>query len=185
MQETRKAEELAAFKRKIRVHSIADQDRTAGWVKEHHPDTFWIFSRSLFRGIWKEGDQSLVSPEWLEGGPNSRDGIGAKRCAVRCAFEVDDPAKYEWLLMRCRVTGTATVYLNGKRILRPGPSGDEYVETLLKPGTLKLIRRGRNVLAVELSGEPRSVRTFKEGYPTWQGFQFDCGMRALLRVLVR
>ncbi len=63
---TRSAEEFAAFKRKIRVHSIADQDRTAGWVKGNHPGVFWIFSRHLFRGIWKEGDQSLVSPAWLE-----------------------------------------------------------------------------------------------------------------------
>ena len=63
---TRSAKELAAFKRKIRVHSIADQDRTAEWVKTHHPDVFWIYSNGLFRGIWKEGDQSLVSPAWLE-----------------------------------------------------------------------------------------------------------------------
>ncbi len=61
----RSPEELAAFKRKIRVHSIADQDRTAGWVKEHHPDVVWLYSRNLFRGIWKAGDQSLVSRQWL------------------------------------------------------------------------------------------------------------------------
>jgi len=66
VQQTRSTEQLTAFKRKIRVHSIADQDRTAGWVKQHHPDVFWIFSRGLFRGIWQAGDQSLVSPEWLE-----------------------------------------------------------------------------------------------------------------------
>ena len=66
MQRTRSPKEFAALKRKIRVHSIADQDRTAGWVKENHPDVFWIYSRVLFRGIWKEGDQSIVSPEWLE-----------------------------------------------------------------------------------------------------------------------
>jgi hypothetical protein len=66
VQQTRSAKEVAKFKQKIRVHSIADQDRTAGWVKEHHPDVFWIYSRSLFRGIWKEGDQSIVSPKWLE-----------------------------------------------------------------------------------------------------------------------
>ncbi len=63
---TRSAEKLAAFKRKIRVHSIADQDRTAGWVKQNHPDVLWIFSNRLFRGIWQAGDQSLVSPAWLE-----------------------------------------------------------------------------------------------------------------------
>lgn len=66
VQTTRTPEQLAAFKRKIRVHSIADQDRTALWVKEHHPDIFWIFSNGQFRGIWKEGDQAIVSPEWLE-----------------------------------------------------------------------------------------------------------------------
>ena len=66
VQTTRSAEQLAQFKRKIRVHSIADQDRTAGWVKQHHPDVFWVFSDRLFRGIWKEGDPSIVSPAWLE-----------------------------------------------------------------------------------------------------------------------
>lgn len=65
-QSTRSAAELAAFKRKIRVHSIADQDRTAGWIKTNHPDVFWIYSKDLFRGIWKEGDQAIVSPAWLE-----------------------------------------------------------------------------------------------------------------------
>lgn len=74
VQTTRTAEQLAAFKRKIRVHSIADQDRTALWVKEHHPDVFWIFSNGQFRGIWKEGDQTIVSPEWLE--RNVRTGHG-------------------------------------------------------------------------------------------------------------
>ena len=63
--ETRTPEQLAAFKKKIRVHSIADQDRTAGWVKANHPDVFWIFSY-CFRGIWKGYDQDIVSPAWLE-----------------------------------------------------------------------------------------------------------------------
>ena len=62
---TRSKEQLAAFKKKIRVHSIADQDRTAGWVKQNHPDVFWIFSY-CFRGIWKGYDQAIVSPAWLE-----------------------------------------------------------------------------------------------------------------------
>lgn len=64
--QTRSPAELAEFKRKIRVHSIADQDRTAGWVKKNHPDVFWIYSNQLFRGVWKEGDQAIVSPEWLK-----------------------------------------------------------------------------------------------------------------------
>jgi hypothetical protein len=64
--QTRSPAELAEFKRKIRVHSIADQDRTAGWVKKDHPDVFWIYSNRLFRGIWQAGDQSIVSPAWLK-----------------------------------------------------------------------------------------------------------------------
>ena len=62
--QTRSKEELAAFNKKIRVHSIADQDKTAGWVKQHHPDVFWIYS-SCFRGIWRGYDQAIVSPAWL------------------------------------------------------------------------------------------------------------------------
>ncbi|HLB72734.1 MAG TPA: nucleoside hydrolase-like domain-containing protein, partial [Sedimentisphaerales bacterium] len=72
--QTRSAEQFAELKSKIRVHSIADQDQTAEWVKQNHPDVFWIFSRDVFRGIWAEGDQSIVSPEWLE--KNVRTGHG-------------------------------------------------------------------------------------------------------------
>lgn len=64
LSQSRSAQELAAVKAKIRVHSIADQDRTAGWVKEHHPDTFWIYS-SCFRGMWRGEPAEPVSPEWL------------------------------------------------------------------------------------------------------------------------
>jgi len=74
LEKTVPAEELARLKKKIRVHSIADQDRTAEWVKTHHPDVFWIYSDGLFRGIWKEGDQEIVSPAWLEA--NVRTGHG-------------------------------------------------------------------------------------------------------------
>jgi hypothetical protein len=66
LSKTKSKEQLAAIKSKIRVHSIADQDRTAGWVKEHHPDVFWIYSQPCFRGIWKDGDQSLVDARWLK-----------------------------------------------------------------------------------------------------------------------
>ena len=65
LSQTRDAEKLAALKKKIRVHSIADQDRTAGWVKQNHPDVFWIYSR-CFRGIWWGFDADAVSPAWLE-----------------------------------------------------------------------------------------------------------------------
>ncbi len=66
VQTTRSKEQLTAFKKKIRVHSIADQDKTAKWVKQHHPDVFWIFSERLYQGFYAEGDQTLVSPQWIE-----------------------------------------------------------------------------------------------------------------------
>ncbi len=65
MQQTRGADELARLKAKIRIHSIADQDRTAEWIKTHHPDVFYLYSEKLFRGIWKYGDQEIVSPAWV------------------------------------------------------------------------------------------------------------------------
>jgi len=66
VQTTRSPEQLAAFKKKIRVHSVADQDKTAKWVKQNHPDVFWIFSERVYQGFYAEGDQTLVSPEWIE-----------------------------------------------------------------------------------------------------------------------
>jgi len=66
LSKTRSKEQLARLKAKICVHSIADQDKTAGWVKQRHPDVFWIYSQPCFRGIWKDGDPSLVSPAWLQ-----------------------------------------------------------------------------------------------------------------------
>ena len=51
---------------KIRVHSIADQDRTAGWIKQNHPDVFYLYSEKLYRGVWASGDQDIVSPAWVK-----------------------------------------------------------------------------------------------------------------------
>lgn len=66
VQTTRSKEQLGAFKKKLRVHSVADQDKTAKWVKQHHPDVFWVFSERIYQGFYAEGDQTLVSPEWME-----------------------------------------------------------------------------------------------------------------------
>ncbi len=48
--------------------------RQAG-SRQNHPDVFWIYSARLFRGIWKEGDQAIVSPAWLK--KNVLEGHGA------------------------------------------------------------------------------------------------------------
>ena len=97
LSKTKSPKELAAIKAKIRVHSIADQDKTAGWVKQHHPDVFWIYSMPAFRGIWKDGDQSLVDAAWL--GKHVRTGHGplgpvypAKAAGKNAVKEGDTPS---------------------------------------------------------------------------------------------
>lgn len=55
-----------AFSSKIRVYAISDQyDGTGPWIKEHCPDVFYITAYMSFRGIYKDGDQSLVSSKWV------------------------------------------------------------------------------------------------------------------------
>ena len=58
--------DFAALRRKVRVHAIGDQDRTGPWIKATYPDLFYITSRQVFRGVYKDGDASLVTWEWVE-----------------------------------------------------------------------------------------------------------------------
>ena len=63
----RTAEEFAAFKSKILVYSIADQyDETGPWLRQNHPDIFYITSYKALRGMYRGGDTSLLSPQWLK-----------------------------------------------------------------------------------------------------------------------
>lgn len=78
VEQTRSAEELAAFKSKIRVHAITDQDNTAKWIREKHPDLFYITDHKAFRGLYKGGDASLVTPKWVDEHVNNNHGpLGA------------------------------------------------------------------------------------------------------------
>jgi len=66
LEQTRSPEQCKRLRQKVFVHSINDQDRTAGWIKERYPDVFWIFSSHIFRGMWAIGDQELVDQDWLK-----------------------------------------------------------------------------------------------------------------------
>lgn len=62
----RSPEELARFKSKMRVYAIGDQyDASGQWIRDNHPDLFYIRARLVNRGIYKGGDTSLTSNEWL------------------------------------------------------------------------------------------------------------------------
>ena len=66
VERTRGSEEFAAFKSKIRVCAIKDQDKTGLWIRAHNPDLFYIMTEDVFRGMSKHGDASLVTPEWVD-----------------------------------------------------------------------------------------------------------------------
>ncbi len=64
--------ERRAVERRMRVYSVGDQDRTALYVKEHHPDVWWVLAN--IKGFYQGGEKSLVSPAWLR--ENVLDGHG-------------------------------------------------------------------------------------------------------------
>lgn len=80
---SRSEDDLASFVRKIRVHSISDQDDSGAWIRTNFPTLFYVvsvhgfseyaeaawngISGELFRHFDKGGpDSSLVSNEWLQ-----------------------------------------------------------------------------------------------------------------------
>jgi Protein of unknown function (DUF1593) len=62
----RMPEEFRRFMAKLRVHAIGDQDSTGPWIREQFPGLFMITQRRAYRGMYRGGDASLVSPEWVE-----------------------------------------------------------------------------------------------------------------------
>lgn len=51
---------------RLRVHAIGDQDSTGPWLRRTFPALFYITRRFAIRGMYRGGDASLVSPEWVE-----------------------------------------------------------------------------------------------------------------------
>lgn len=75
VRETRTTAEQRKFVAKLRIHAIGDQDSTGPWIRENFPDLFYITRRFGYRGIYRGGDISLASPEWVE--THIRNGHGA------------------------------------------------------------------------------------------------------------
>ena len=63
---TRGPEEYARFKSRLRIYAIGDQYAMGSRVREENPDQFYIVSRHSFRGMYKDGDPSLVSCRWVD-----------------------------------------------------------------------------------------------------------------------
>ncbi len=62
----RTPEEVSRFMARLRVHTIGDQDSTGPWIREQFPGLFMITQRRAYRGMYRGGDASLVSSEWVE-----------------------------------------------------------------------------------------------------------------------
>lgn len=66
VQLNRSPEDYERFVSKLRILAIADQDTTGKWIREKHPKLwYWLKSRS-FRGIYRGGDISTCTYEWVE-----------------------------------------------------------------------------------------------------------------------
>ena len=51
----------------LRVYSILDQyDTAGGWIRDNFKDLFFILCNGSFRGMYRTGDTSLVSSQWVK-----------------------------------------------------------------------------------------------------------------------
>jgi len=82
---TRTEEEAEAFFAKLRLNVIADQDSACQWIQQNYPQVFYIRDRnvsdgqkSVFRGMYIDGDESLTSLSWINTYVNKNHGeLGA------------------------------------------------------------------------------------------------------------
>jgi hypothetical protein len=72
----RTPEELSRFVAKLRVHAIGDQDSTGPWIREQFPDLYVITQRRAYRGIYRGGDVSLVSSDWVAANVHGHGALG-------------------------------------------------------------------------------------------------------------
>ena len=55
-----------ALRNRLRVHAVYDQDSTGPWIRKTFPDLFYIVRRHGIRGMYRGGDMTLVSSDWVE-----------------------------------------------------------------------------------------------------------------------
>lgn len=65
VRETGSAADVATFVSRIRVADVGGQDSTAAWIQAEFPELLYVRRRWGVRGMYRGGDMSLVSPEWV------------------------------------------------------------------------------------------------------------------------
>lgn len=77
VREERSPAELAQFLSGLRVNAVADQDSTGPWIKEEFPALPYVTQRHGFRGMYRGGDTTLVSAEWVATHIHGHGALGA------------------------------------------------------------------------------------------------------------
>ncbi|MDX2037746.1 MAG: DUF1593 domain-containing protein [Isosphaeraceae bacterium] len=72
----RTPEEVERFLAKLRVHAIGDQDSTGPWIRAEFPGLYMITQRRAYRGMYRGGDGSLVSSDWVEANIHGHGALG-------------------------------------------------------------------------------------------------------------
>ncbi|HEY1064844.1 MAG TPA: DUF1593 domain-containing protein, partial [Pirellulales bacterium] len=65
VQKTRSESELKAFLNKLRIHQIATQDGTIGWLRESFPQLFIIHSEKTYQGMFGGRDE-ISNLAWVD-----------------------------------------------------------------------------------------------------------------------
>ncbi len=73
---TRSPEELDRFVAKLRVHAIGDQDSTGPWIREQFPALYTIAQRRAYRGMYRGGDATLASSDWVKANVHGHGPLG-------------------------------------------------------------------------------------------------------------
>lgn len=63
---TRTEGDMLTFASKFRLHAIGDQDSTGPWLRDNFPTIRIVRRDTAPLGMYRGGDASLVSPEWLK-----------------------------------------------------------------------------------------------------------------------
>lgn len=77
VRETRSPSEVARFASKIRVKAAVDQDSTGPWIKSQFPNLFYITTTGGGRGVYRQGDTSLVDSAWVQNNIKGTGALGA------------------------------------------------------------------------------------------------------------
>lgn len=76
VRQTRAGDQIEAFLSKLRIHAISEQDSTGPWIRENFPTLSLTLNRRALRGMYRGGDTSLVSADWVRAHVHGHGALG-------------------------------------------------------------------------------------------------------------